>query len=325
MPFSGLISGAHQIGASLINYRSQQDANDTNIALARQQNQYNLDQWMRENQYNLPRNQVERLKAAGINPALAYANGSMMNESAPSPQMTAGRVQAPYVSPVDLSQIRLNDAMANKADAEADAANATAGNTREDTRSKQIANALAGIDLKAWESLDKEGLIEDAKRAGLEQDIRSNDLTSYQLIEAAWDFLIYTGYPEDAMTGQYGAGHLRDDMFTYDPVRLKKAQAEFVGTQDANIATQNAARILASKQAEFNGNSGEIMKEINDAAAKGEVWAKICKIALFILEQRSGQPGISLSFSPTRSKDYSSHITRDNSSRETKVFNAPFK
>lgn len=113
-----MLSGFLQLGASAINYMSGAHANETNIGLAQSQNRYNIEQWMRENQYNLPQNQVERLKAAGINPALAYANGSMMNEAASSPQMTAGRVQAPYLSPVDLSQIRLNDALANKANAE---------------------------------------------------------------------------------------------------------------------------------------------------------------------------------------------------------------
>lgn len=317
MPLAGFL----QLGASAINYMSGAQANQTNIGLAQRQNQYNIEQWMRENQYNLPQNQVERLKAAGINPALAYANGSMMNESAASPQMTAGRVQAPYISPVDLSQIRLNDALAEKANADAGASRANAGNIAEDTRSKQIANALADINLKSWKALDKEGLIEDAKRAGLEQDIRSNDLTSYQLFEAAWDFLIYTGYPEKAMTGHYGAGSLYNDMFTYDPERLKKAQEEFVGTQAANIATQNAARILAQKQKEFNDNSGDIMKEINDAASKGELWAKIVKIAIFILELRSGQPGISLSFSPSRSKTYDNSKHEDHSQRQTSIWN----
>jgi hypothetical protein len=129
-----MLSGFLQLGASAINYMSGAHANETNIGLAQRQNQYNVEQWMRENQYNLPQNQVERLKAAGINPALAYANGSMMNESAPSPQMTAGRVQAPYLSPVDLSQIRLNEALAGKADAEgrkADEETQTVKQTRE--------------------------------------------------------------------------------------------------------------------------------------------------------------------------------------------------
>lgn len=146
MPISALISGAHQLGASLVNYWSQENANDTNIALAREQNRSNLDQWMRENQYNLPANQVERLKSAGINPALAYANGSMMNEAAASPQMTSARVQAPYISPVDLSQIRLNEALAGKADKEGDLAASGIGVNA--ARIKELESSARNLDAK---------------------------------------------------------------------------------------------------------------------------------------------------------------------------------
>lgn len=141
-----MLSGFLQLGASAINYMSGAHANETNIGLAQRQNQYNVEQWMRENQYNLPQNQVERLKAAGINPALAYANGSMMNESAASPQMTAGRVQAPYLSPVDLSQIRLNEALAGKADAEGDKARSDIGVN--DAKINEINSTIKNIDAK---------------------------------------------------------------------------------------------------------------------------------------------------------------------------------
>lgn len=146
MPLSGLISGAHQLGASLINYWSQENANDTNLFLARDQNMYNFQQWMRENQYNLPANQVERLKQAGINPALAYANGSMMNEAAASPQMISGRVQAPYLSPVDLSQIRLNEALAGKADKEGDLAASGIGVNA--AKIKELESSVKNLDAK---------------------------------------------------------------------------------------------------------------------------------------------------------------------------------
>ena len=54
------------------------------------QNQYSIDQWNRENEYNLPVNQMQRLKDAGINPNLYYAQGQGYNVAAQSPQLTAG-------------------------------------------------------------------------------------------------------------------------------------------------------------------------------------------------------------------------------------------
>lgn len=58
-----------------------------NSALASRQNQWNIDQWNRENVYNTPAAQMARMKAAGLNPDLAYGQ---QNLSAASPQMTAG-------------------------------------------------------------------------------------------------------------------------------------------------------------------------------------------------------------------------------------------
>lgn len=58
-----------------------------NSALASRQNQWNIDQWNRENVYNTPAAQMARMKAAGLNPDLAYGQ---QNLSAVSPQMTAG-------------------------------------------------------------------------------------------------------------------------------------------------------------------------------------------------------------------------------------------
>lgn len=58
-----------------------------NSALASRQNQWNIDQWNRENAYNTPASQMARMKAAGLNPDLAYGQ---QNLSAASPQLTSG-------------------------------------------------------------------------------------------------------------------------------------------------------------------------------------------------------------------------------------------
>lgn len=96
-----LISAAASIGSNIYsNYRNRQ--------LAEQQNQWNLEQWNRENRYNDPSNQIERLRRAGINPALAYANGDLMNEAAASPQMTSalGHITSPVqIDPLMGAQI----------------------------------------------------------------------------------------------------------------------------------------------------------------------------------------------------------------------------
>lgn len=77
---SALITGGASLGASGINaglgLLSSSLQHDRNKELMELENKYNLMQWHRENEYNLPVNQVQRLKAAGLNPALMYGNGA---------------------------------------------------------------------------------------------------------------------------------------------------------------------------------------------------------------------------------------------------------
>ncbi len=73
-----------------------------NLMLAKQQNAWNLEQWNRENAYNDPSAQMQRLRAAGLNPDLMYQNGAQGLQAASSPVMTAGEP----AQPVDMSAYR---------------------------------------------------------------------------------------------------------------------------------------------------------------------------------------------------------------------------
>lgn len=99
-----LIGAAGQNANITKQIHAQQEENqknrEYNLMLAQQQNAWNVEQWERENEYNSPVNQMSRLKAAGINPNLAYSNG-VSNLAAASPEMTSG---APS-SPVDMSAL----------------------------------------------------------------------------------------------------------------------------------------------------------------------------------------------------------------------------
>ena len=56
--------------------------------LAALQNQYNIDMWNLNNEYNSPKNQLQRLVEAGLNPNLAYGNVSSGNSQRPPEQVT---------------------------------------------------------------------------------------------------------------------------------------------------------------------------------------------------------------------------------------------
>lgn len=114
LPWGAILSLAGNILSSLW-------ATHRNETLARQQNQWNIAQWQRENRYNLPSEQLQRLRDAGINPALAYANGGLMNEAASSPDLVSamGHVTSPVqIDPLTAAQIRNLDAQTDKTDAE---------------------------------------------------------------------------------------------------------------------------------------------------------------------------------------------------------------
>lgn len=59
------------------NIQNTRETNATNLKLAQMQNQWNVEQWNRENEYNSPVSQVERYKAAGLNPASLGGSASI--------------------------------------------------------------------------------------------------------------------------------------------------------------------------------------------------------------------------------------------------------
>ena len=82
MSIVGAILGA---GTSLFNASSQAKENRLNREFQMAENQksrdYNTEMWNKNNQYNTVTNQMQRFKDAGVNPHLAYQNGSPMNVS----------------------------------------------------------------------------------------------------------------------------------------------------------------------------------------------------------------------------------------------------
>lgn len=94
-----LAQNANTNSAIAANKQEQQANREYNLNLARLQNQWNIEQWNREAEYNSPAAYRARLKAAGMNPDLAYGN---VNGTAPAGQsMTAGEAS----QPVDYSML----------------------------------------------------------------------------------------------------------------------------------------------------------------------------------------------------------------------------
>lgn len=91
---SSIISGVGNLLGSVFGFKSQKDTNEANMELAKYQYEKNLEMWNRNNEYNTPANQVQRMKDAGLNPALMYGSGSVANTSTSMPEYKAPTLQA---------------------------------------------------------------------------------------------------------------------------------------------------------------------------------------------------------------------------------------
>lgn len=67
---SGINAGSNVIG-NMVNWLSNGQVNSANERLMDKQNQWAYRMWQKNNDYNSPSAQMERLRAAGVNPALA--------------------------------------------------------------------------------------------------------------------------------------------------------------------------------------------------------------------------------------------------------------
>lgn len=112
MPEIGsILQGAAGLAGLVVNPIMQHQQNQWNAHQMAQQNQWNIEQWRRETEYNSPVNQMARLRAAGINPALAFSEGGLVNEAAASPAMQASQGIAPQVDVSSIANLGLQSTL----------------------------------------------------------------------------------------------------------------------------------------------------------------------------------------------------------------------
>lgn len=96
-----------------------------NASEAEKQRSWTREQWELQNAYNAPSAAVERLKEAGLNPALALSglgqNGAAAGSGASASAGGTLSSMAAQFSPIDVSQLQLNKALADQAKANAEA------------------------------------------------------------------------------------------------------------------------------------------------------------------------------------------------------------
>lgn len=115
----GKKSNLWDIGAAVLgqgaNIVSTAMTNQANERMQQQQNAWNLEQWHRNNEYNSPAAQLQRMKAAGLNPDLMYgqnASGAAGNASSPATGTNPIPKQPFMLDPTMSAQIRALNAKA---------------------------------------------------------------------------------------------------------------------------------------------------------------------------------------------------------------------
>lgn len=149
-----------------MNYQINQMNNEFNQSMMERQMEYNTEMWNKENEYNSASAQVQRLKAAGLNPALMMGNAGTASTAlgvTPAQASSAAPMQAPTLDVRQLAdsiqhlaspaatfaQVKQLGAEAEKSSIESSLWKAkTIGeieNMSQDTKSKQLQNAYQSI------------------------------------------------------------------------------------------------------------------------------------------------------------------------------------
>lgn len=146
-------AGTNQIG----NIISTAMANDANERMQHEQNKWNLEQWNRNNAYNSPAAQMQRFKAAGLNPDLIYQQGTPGISSAPA-QGSNPIPKQPFqmqLDPLMLAQLKNIEADTNLKKSDANQKDALTEGINYDNITKKAAAAYQEEWLETWNGYDK--------------------------------------------------------------------------------------------------------------------------------------------------------------------------
>lgn len=176
----GLGAGVNLLG-SLLGFGTTSDVNQTNIQIAREQNEANrqlladqqafaVEQWNRENEYNLPKNVVKRLLDAGINPASLGSNAVI----------PAGSVGQPSSHPAVGANIVAPDVTGMASNFTNSLQSYFQNKNLEEQAKKTSAEAARYREMTPWEINQLKTMI---RKGGIEGDLARTELTYQQAIQ----------------------------------------------------------------------------------------------------------------------------------------------
>lgn len=256
-----LANNANTQNAINANKQSQQENREYNLNLAKMQNLWNRDQWQREADYNSPAAYRARLKAAGMNPDLAY--GNVQGVAPASAGMTSGQAS----QPVDNSLLVQKMTALNVASAALDnkLKSAQVKNLEEDARNKNLDNRLKGYEVKNEDAL--QALVGDPLSATM--DASKLPLPAYrrymEIVNSAKDSANKTVQNEEGLLRLANAR--LDKLFrdaTFEGELKKFANSVNISNQEAKYYIETLTYRIASAKYDAKIKEGEAF--MNDPA-----------------------------------------------------------
>lgn len=256
-----LANNANTQNAINANKQSQQENREYNLNLARMQNRWNLEQWQREADYNSPAAYRARLKAAGMNPDLAY--GNVQGVAPASAGMTSGQAS----QPVDNSLLAQKMTALNVASAALDnkLKSAQVKNLEEDAKNKNLDNRLKGYEVSNEDAL--QALVGDPLSATM--DASKLPLPAYrkymEIVNSAKDSANKTVQNEEGLLRLANAR--LDKLFrdaTFEGELKKFANSVDISNQEAKYYIETLTYRIASAKYDAKIKEGEAF--MNDPA-----------------------------------------------------------
>lgn len=256
-----LANNANTQNAINANKQSQQENREYNLNLAKMQNIWNRDQWQREADYNSPAAYRARLKAAGMNPDLAY--GNVQGVAPASVGMTSGQAS----QPVDNSLLSQKMTALNVASATLDnkLKSAQVKILEEDAKNKNLDNRLKGYEVENEDAL--QALVGDPLSATI--DASKLPLPAYrrymEIVNSAKDSANKTVQNEEALLRLANAR--LDKLFrdlTFEGELKKFANSVDISDQEARYYIETLTHRIASVKYDAKIKEGEAF--MNDPA-----------------------------------------------------------
>lgn len=253
-----ILSAASTLGATSMNRKA-------NERLAEKQFAENQKQWMMQNAYNSPSSQVARLKAAGLNPALAYGGtGQLVGNADTTPQLDyAGAMTTPafgFDSAIQqgLSAQQIKSQIDNTdAQTQLTAAKTLSESYVPDEMKSRISMNMASTD-KAYQELDN--LRQELMNMSLDQTRKEYEN------EAARISLEIATETQQAVIDSYTI-HNKKEMAEIREIRKKLSVYEAqISEIAANIANTMQMTVLAGSQKNLTEAQASLVRKQTEAA-----------------------------------------------------------